>query len=216
MGFARYRGKRVLELGFGQGTDLCQFAKAGAQCSGVDLTPEHFERAGNHFRLLGLDAELFLEDASQLHFDDASFDVVYSFGVLHHTPDIDRCLAEAHRVLRPNGELILGLYHRWSVFHLISVLLVSGLIRGGLWRLGYRGLLSTVEQGADGRRIKPLVNLYTKRGLKRLLGDFRDVRVSVHHLEKSHFSMFRRLVPAALVRWLEPRMGWYLVARAVK
>ena len=135
--FDRYSSKRVLEIGYGQGTDLCQFAQAGADCFGVDITQRHFELATENLRLRGLRGKLFLEDASKLHFEDNTFDVVYSFGVLHHTPDTIRCISEGYRVLKPGGEFIIGLYHRGSAFHVFSVLLTHGIILGKLKSLGY-------------------------------------------------------------------------------
>lgn len=128
--FSQYAGKKVLEIGFGQGTDLCQFASAGAECFGVDITENHFKLAQRNFSLRGLNAHLYLEDASKLHFEDNTFDVVYSFGVLHHTPDTIRCISEAYRVLKPGGKLLIAFYHKFSAFHIFSILLENGIIRG--------------------------------------------------------------------------------------
>ncbi|MDH3428179.1 MAG: class I SAM-dependent methyltransferase, partial [Gemmatimonadota bacterium] len=215
-GFENWGGRDVLEIGFGQGTDLAQYAVHGARCHGVDITPRHVDLARRNFESRGLQADLRLHDAANLPFDVNRFDRIHSFGVLHHTPDTERCIAEAHRVLRPGGELLLGMYHRWSAFHLCTMLLDQGLIGRRLFRLGYRGLLSTLEEGADGIEIKPLVKLYSRRQLRRMLGAFGRVEIRVHHLDKSHFGRMRRLLPRAMVRRLESRLGWYLVARAVK
>jgi ubiquinone/menaquinone biosynthesis C-methylase UbiE len=214
--FDQYQGKKVLEIGFGQGTDLCQFALAGADCFGVDITQRHYELAQRNFELRNLKAQLFLEDASKLHFEDNTFDAVYSLGVLHHTPDTIRCISEAYRVLKRGGEFMLGLYHRDSAFHYASVLLTNGLLNGNLRRLGYDGLLATVEKGADGTNIKPLVKLYTPYQLRLMLSDFRQVSINIRHLERSHFSVLARFVPPSLVPSLEHKLGWYVIAHAQK
>lgn len=214
--FQRWRGKRVLEIGFGQGTDLVQYASSGATCFGVDITERHLELAKKHFEVRDLDASLLLDDASSLPFDDSCFDLVHSFGVLHHAPDTEKCFAEAYRVLKPGGEFLVGLYHRWSAFHLFSVLFERGLIRGHYLRLGYGGLLSTIEKGADGTHLRPLVKLYSRRELIGKLSAFRRTTVEIKHLEKSHFGRLGRWFPSSGLGRLEPRMGWYLIARATK
>ena len=214
--FTQYKDKKVLEIGYGQGTDLCQFAAAGSECYGVDITEKHFELAKENLHLRGLDAELFMEDASNLRFDDNTFDVVYSFGVLHHTPDTIRCISEAYRVLKPGGKLIIGLYHKFSVYYLFQILFIRGLIQGNLKRLGYDGLLATIEKGADGINIKPLVKLYSSKKLRIILGDFSETSIHVKHLQKSHFSIFRRFIPSFLIPILERKMGWYVIGEAIK
>ena len=214
--FSQYKDKKVLEIGYGQGTDLCQFAEAGSECYGVDITENHFELARENFHLRGLHAELYIEDASNLSFDDNTFDVVYSFGVLHHTPDTIRCISEAYRVLKPGGKLIIGLYHKFSAYYLFQILLYRGLIQGNLKRLGYDGLLATIEKGADGIEIKPLVKLYTSKILRIILSDFSNVSIQIKHLQKSHFSVFGRIIPSFLIKALERKMGWYVIGEAIK
>ena len=83
--YREFYGKRVLEIGVGQGTDLMQFAKAGAECFGVDITDNHLAITKRNFALRGKEADLRKADATQLPFPDGYFDCVYSFGVLHGT-----------------------------------------------------------------------------------------------------------------------------------
>jgi len=214
--FSKYGNKKILEIGYGQGTDLCQFALADAECFGVDITEKHYNLAKKNLELRGLKASLYLTDASKLPFEDEMFDVVYSFGVLHHTPDTIRCISEAHRVLKPGGEFIVALYHKYSAFYLFSVLLVNGLLKGKLRKLGYMGLLSTIEKGADGLKIKPLVKLYSPHEIRIMLSDFSKVSLFVKHLDKAHFSIFARIVPSFLIPLLEKKMGWYVIAKVIK
>jgi ubiquinone/menaquinone biosynthesis C-methylase UbiE len=101
--FERFAGQDLLEIGCGLGTDLACFARAGARVTGIDLVPRHLALTRQRFQLLGLDARLELADAERLPYPDASFDAIYSFGVLHHTPEIGSAIAEMWRVLRPGG-----------------------------------------------------------------------------------------------------------------
>ena len=103
MEFADHRGDRVLEIGGGLGTDLVQFAKNGALTTDLDLSLGHLEHAKSNFRLRGLTGEFKHGDGETLPFPDNTFDVVYSNGVIHHTPNTHDVVAEIKRVLRPGG-----------------------------------------------------------------------------------------------------------------
>jgi SAM-dependent methyltransferase len=213
--FASARNERVLEIGFGMGSDLLSWAEGDAEVHGIDITEEHLRLARLNFVLHGRSADLKLCDAAKIDFPDAHFDVVYSNGVLHHTPETVRCIGEAWRVLKPGGRLVLALYHRWSAFHLATLLLYRGILRGELRRLGYDGLLATIEHGADGVERKPLVKLYGRRQLRNMLGDFREVRICVRHFRREQLPA-GWLLPRFLEPLIEPWLGWYVVAFATK
>jgi ubiquinone/menaquinone biosynthesis C-methylase UbiE len=116
--FGSTRDQSVLEIGVGLGTDHVQFARAGARLTGVDLTEKGIALVRHRLELEGLRSELRVADAERLPFSDESFDVVYSWGVLHHTPDTPRAVQEAIRVLRPGGRLSVMLYarHSWVAY----------------------------------------------------------------------------------------------------
>ena len=105
--FAGARGLKVLEIGCGLGTDGAQFAEAGADYTGVDLTEAAVELARRRFELFDLPGTFQTADAENLSFPDESFDLVYSHGVLHHTPDTGKAIQEIHRVLKPGGQIAL-------------------------------------------------------------------------------------------------------------
>jgi ubiquinone/menaquinone biosynthesis C-methylase UbiE len=130
-GFATARGKKVLEVGLGVGSDLLNWAKAGALVSGVDLTEASVSLVKKRLDAEHLVAEVLIGDAENLPFPDAQFDFYYSWGVLHHTPDTRRALAEALRVLKPGGTLKLMLYHYPSVFAYLAWML-HGPLKGKL------------------------------------------------------------------------------------
>ena len=130
MGFGKFRGARLLEIGCGMGTDLLQFARGGARCTGVDLTPRSVEITRHRFRLYGMDGAFMIADGERLPFASESFDVVYSNGVLHHTPDTAGAFREVHRVLRPGGVARVMLYHRNSLNYWFEIVLRRGLLGG--------------------------------------------------------------------------------------
>ena len=118
--FESARGKRVLEIGVGLGADYLQWRKAGALATGIDLSQVSLDKARQRCERAGVVPDLMLGDAEHLEFGDNTFDLVYSYGVMHHSPDTQQCLREAWRVLRPGGQLKIMLYHHpsWTGFML--------------------------------------------------------------------------------------------------
>lgn len=114
--FTRYHGKRILEVGVGAGTDFIQWIRAGAECHGIDLTPESIEHVKKRLELYNLNAEsLLVADAEELPFIDDYFDHVYSWGVIHHSPNTLKALDEIIRVLKPGGSAKIMIYNRHSL-----------------------------------------------------------------------------------------------------
>src|SRR5262245_24146788 len=133
VGFPRWSGSEVLEIGCGLGTDAINFGRAGALYTGVDLTEASIEIVRRRFELECLTANLRVADAEKLPFQDNSFDLVYSHGVLHHTPDTQRAIDEVHRVLKPGGTAMVMLYHKNSYNYWINIMTMR--------RIGVRILL---------------------------------------------------------------------------
>src|SRR5437867_3445816 len=120
------------------GTDLCQFAHHGAVVTDVDLSAGHLALAQENFRLRGLAGEFIHHDAERLPFEDDSFDVVYSNGVIHHTPNTADVVKEMFRVLRPGGRAIVMVYAENSWHYWNQLVYVLGLNDGLLttWSMG--------------------------------------------------------------------------------
>ncbi len=128
-GFEAWKGKRVLEVGFGAGVDFIRFARAGADLSGIDLTETGKCLVDRWLELEGLTASTQIGDAENLPFPDNTFDLVYSWGVIHHTADTQAAANEIIRVTRQGGEVKVMIYHRPSLVTLQAYLLF-GLLRG--------------------------------------------------------------------------------------
>jgi ubiquinone/menaquinone biosynthesis C-methylase UbiE len=133
--FTRYHGKRVLEVGFGAGTDFIQWLRAGAIVSGVDLTREALDNLTQRIQVYGLPQpeNIRVTDAENLPFESNSFDLGYSFGVLHHTPDTEKALKELVRVVRPGGEIKIMLYNLHSICA-FKYWVKYALLRGKPWK----------------------------------------------------------------------------------
>jgi len=130
--FQHWTGKKVLEVGCGMGIDLLQFARGGAEVYGVDLTEKGISLAKQRLSSAGSRASLCVGDAEDLPFRAGYFDLVYAWGVLHHTPEPERAIREIYRVLKPGGRLIAMLYHRHSLVAL-QTWLYYGLGHGRPW-----------------------------------------------------------------------------------
>ena len=113
--FSRWGGAQVLEIGLGLGADHERFAAAGAHMTGVDLTRRAVAATQRRLALRGLRSRLLVGDAERLPFAGASFDLVYSWGVIHHSPDTQAAVGEILRVLRPGGAFRVMIYHTWSL-----------------------------------------------------------------------------------------------------
>jgi SAM-dependent methyltransferase len=216
-GFATSRGKRVLEIGVGMGADYEQWLRAGAIATGVDLSKTSLDRARRRCELAGLTSDLRLADAESLPFADHSFDIVYSYGVMHHSPDTPRCLQEAFRVLKPGGEARIMLYHHASLTGLMLWL------RYGLWRA------QSLRQCVYDRLESPGTKTYTAAEVRTLMSDFEDLTVEqvfspgdlLLHQPSSRFegtvyTMTWKLFPRFLVRRLARRWGLFLLIAARK
>lgn len=215
--FGGFAEQRVLEIGPGLGTDHAQFARAGARMYAVDLTERHLLLTRQRFAHEGLETRLTRGDAEHLPFADASFDAVYSFGVLHHTPDTAAAVNEVRRVLRPGGLAIISLYHRHSAFHWVATILCRGLRHGELWRRGYRRLLADIEHGARESGAQPLVRVLSRRQCRKLFAAFPSVTVRSDHVDYCHVFPSRAPTTGATRRRIEKlagRWGWYLTVRA--
>jgi len=117
-----FRERRVLEIGLGQGAESEQLIRRGAKWSGLDLTSESVERVRARLELRQLPyVDLRQGSALQIPWPDASFDIVFSHGVLHHIPDIHTAQAEIRRVLKPGGRLIAMVYARNSLNYQLSI-----------------------------------------------------------------------------------------------
>ncbi|HWR02668.1 MAG TPA: methyltransferase domain-containing protein [Humidesulfovibrio sp.] len=214
--FDAFAGKHVLEIGVGHGTDLLQFAKHGAHCHGIDITDRHMELTKRNFSLRGFEVDIRRSDATAICHPDESFDCVYSFGVIHHIPEADKVFAEVRRVLKPGGVFFVGMYNFWSAFHFVSKIWHDGLRAGKLSRLGYAGLLSTIESGADGIAIKPYVKLYTRRELARAVraAGFEVESSGCAQLKPSHFANLHQVARRhwRIISRMAPYWGWYVYA----
>jgi ubiquinone/menaquinone biosynthesis C-methylase UbiE len=212
-------GRRVLEIGFGAGTDHLRLARRGSWLVGVDLTPQNFVETTRRFELDGRHPRLAVADMESLPFRDRTFDRVYSLGAIHHTPDVRLTVREIARVLAPGGRAWVAVYHRNSVFFWWSVYLYRFLLRGGWRSRTLRAQLSLVERPNTNEGL--VVLLHAKREVEALFrtAGFDRVRTHVRHLVPGDIVGLDVLFPEPerprrLLDWVGRFWGWYVIVDA--
>lgn len=221
--FHSFAKKKVLELGCGQGFDGYEFCKVESEYTGIDIAPENIKRA-NH-NLSSFSPQVQLGDAENLSFKDETFDIVYSNGVLHHTPNMKQSFSEANRVLKKQSDFWVILYNKHSIFYILSICFLDQVIKGGMFKYSMKEKRSRIEFGRDPNNPpNVLVNVYTKKRLKQLLKDsnFDVLDIKIRKLNPEDFpyqTLVKRIwryIPHRLIQFLEKRWGWYLIAHARK
>jgi SAM-dependent methyltransferase len=216
MGFDRFPGARLLEIGCGMGTDLLQFARGGARCTGIDLTPRSVEITQHHFALYDMRGAFMIADGEHLPFGSETFDVVYSNGVLHHTPDTAGAVREVHRVLRPGGTAKVMLYHRNSLNYGFEIILRRGLLGGEFVRgRSAEEIMSRVIEFSD-HDARPLVKVYSRKQARALFSHFSDVQVDVEQLTREELRFLAPLISEKSFAKLSTKVGWNVVITARK
>ncbi|HTR81892.1 MAG TPA: class I SAM-dependent methyltransferase [Bacteroidota bacterium] len=209
VGFDRFPGKKLLEIGCGLGTDLLQFAKGGAVVTGVDLTPQSIELVEKRFDLEGLPVDARVSDAEHLPFNDGSFDVVYSFGVLHHTPNTQKAIDEVYRVLKPGGKIIIMLYHKNSLHVWLGIPLFTfwKFLQSKKSSLSRPTLLEDWVRVYDGGE-NPLGKAYSKGEAEKMFGRFRS---RTYRFCDSYRRRFPKFINTLNQKLLAPWCGFWMV-----
>lgn len=193
----QYAGGKLLEVGCSMGNDTIQFARRGMHVTGVDITEKAIELIQGRFALYGEKGDFRVADAEALPFEDNTFDAVYSFGVLHHTPDTAGAIEEIRRVLKPGGKAFIMLYNTYSLN----------------W-LAHR--LTGVPFDGSRKDPCPVEKSYPPSEAKRFFTHYKDVQLTIDYLYGTGWGAANKYMPTILHRWLGKLVGWHLMIEAVK
>jgi 2-polyprenyl-3-methyl-5-hydroxy-6-metoxy-1,4-benzoquinol methylase len=213
--FDRWKGRKVLEIGCGIGTDSINFAREGADLTVVELSEKSLEVCRKRFEVYGLKARFCKIDSEQLSLfvPVEPYDLIYSFGVIHHTPHPARVLKEIKKYCKTETEIRLMLYSKWSwkVFWIIAK---YG--KGAFWKADE--LVATYSEAQTGC---PVTYYYSFKEIRDLLRDYEIIELRKDHIfpyviEKYVDYQYERVwyfrwMPKSLFRWLERRFGWHLL-----
>jgi len=221
--FEKWKGKKVLEIGCGMGTATICFARAGAQVTAVDLSSKSIELAKERVKIFGLADRVTFYNADAENLSSVvppgHYDLVYSFGVIHHTPHPERVMAEVRRhFVKPGTTLKLMVYNRYS-WKVLAILLTYG--RGQFWKAD-----QWIARHSEAQTGCPITYSYGKKSLSNLIGEGFEVEdmfvdhifpyrikdyVKYQYVKEWYF----RWMPDSWFRALERKLGWHLCATAI-
>lgn len=213
--FTRFHNKRLLEVGVGAGTDFIQWIRAGAECYGIDLTPEAIDHVNRRLEVYGLECkDLLVADAEDLPFVDNYFDLIYSWGVIHHSPNTIKALEEIIRVLKPGGEAKVMIYNRHSLLAFFFWV-KHALLKLRPWKSIAWVLWNHMESiGTKGYTIKEMENI---------LADYtniKDIKVETIYTYYDKLGRFPKILQktAKMITVFTGRekIGWFLTLRFTK
>lgn len=211
--FERWRGKKVLEIGCGIGTDSINFARAGADVTVIDLSDESIALCKKRFEVFGLKSNFYSGDAEDLSelVPVEKYDLVYSFGVIHHTPHPEKVFEQLKQYCKPDTELRIMLYSKWSWK---AFWIIFGYGKGAVWKAD-----ELVRIYSEAQTGSPVTYSYSFSGVRRLMRDFKVEKISKDHIfpyqiEKYvkydyQWMWYFRWMPLPLFKWLERRLGWH-------
>lgn len=234
--YSRWRGKRILEIGVGLGKDFSRFAANGALATGIDLSGGSLSLTKKRLEIFNLRGNLLLADAENLPFKGNLFDLVFSWGVLHHTPDTQKAINELYRCLKHDGDAVVMLYNKYSllnfrhfittlkirlisIFGLSLLLKIKKLLLPWRWfkktrnalteleRLGPDNLLAALTDGIG----NPLSKVYSRKEAKALFSRFINIEIEAYECKSSPYMRIFNLFKV-----LEKYLGWFMVIKSSK
>jgi len=205
--FNRWAGKKILEVGCGVGTDLLRFAQAGAHVVGIDLSPKSVFLARSRLQVHNCQGNVLVADAENLPFEKDEFELTYSWGVLHHTPNPERAIGEIYRVTKPGGEICIMLYHRHSL-----VALQLYLLFGVLAFRPFQGLGDIIANHHESLGTKA----YTVAEARQMFSAFKDLKIKVRLTPYDLRYKRDKYLPRWVGKLIPQRFGWFMVIRGRK
>ncbi|CAN5768525.1 hypothetical protein BH24ACI3_BH24ACI3_01100 [soil metagenome] len=215
--FERWGGKKVLEVGCGIGTDTINFARAGADVTAIDLSSESLAIAKKRAEVFGLTDKIEFYEANAERLADfipeEEYDLIYSFGVIHHSPHPERILKHLREYFtHSETQLKIMVYYRYS-WKVLWMVMVEGL---RFWKLD-----EIVAKHSEAQTGCPVTYSYSKRSARDLVGNgFEIDHIFVDHIfpyeipryvkYEYEYVWYFRMLPRSVFHWLERRLGWHL------
>ncbi len=218
--FERWNGKKVLEIGCGIGTDTIRFARAGARVTAVDLSEESLGLARKRAAVFDLQHRITFYRANAERLSEVvpvdTYDLIYSFGVIHHTPHPENVIAQIRKYMGSASVFKMMVYHRCS-YKVLWILLTQG--KGAFWKLD--DLIARYSEAQTGC---PITYSYSRKTVRKLLDGFTIQSAEIEHIFPYSIPEYKRYeyrkawlfrwMPMSLFRFLEKRWGWHLCVTA--
>lgn len=219
--FSRWKGKKVLEIGCGIGTDTMNFARAGADVTAIELSAESMKVAQERAKVFGLEDRIKFYQADAETLSDVvpieQYDLIYSFGVIHHTPHPENVIRELRKYSKKGTQLKIMLYNRWS-WKVLWIVMTDGKCQ--FWKLD-----EFIARNSEAQTGCPVTYSYSGKTVRELLKGFRVTRTWADHIFPYRIPDYReyryvkvwyfRWMPNPLFHLIERMFGWHLMAEAV-
>lgn len=222
VGFENYKNENILEVGCGIGIDSIQFARSGNNLTLLDLTYNSLLLTKSRLENEGYNANYIEADSENLPFLKHSFDLVYSYGVIHHSPDTQKSIDEIYRVLKPKGEAIVMLYNYHSAMVYFNIFLNEGLRKRYLFKYkSFKELLNrrTELQSEKDDNLPVLTQAFSKKEVRHMFQKFQSVEIETHYITKGMFAQMRHLlpfIPTSIKSRLHKYFGWNHIIKVKK
>lgn len=165
------KNKLMLEVGCGSGADLRKFARHGMNVIGLDLSTSNANLTKQGLNVFNLKGEVINSDAENLPFKPGCLDIVYSFGVLHHTPNTKKAIDEIHRILKDDGKSLIMLYHKGAAYYwIITIHSLFGL------KWIFKSKEKVISEKYDHT---PLSKMYNRKEIKDLFMNFKNIEIDI-------------------------------------
>jgi len=202
-----YKGKHLLEVGCGIGTDLVQISRTGVHVTGMDISPKSVMMARENLRLFQCEGVVIEGDAENIPYKDCSFDVVKSWGVIHHLANPDKAISEIHRVLKPNGEVCVMLYHK------PSLVVLQMWLAFGLFRLKP---LRSIEDILANHHESLGTKAYTVKQVRDMFSEFKNLKIDLRATSYDLRYWRDKYFPSWMVKLVPRQLGWYVIVQGQK
>lgn len=218
--FPKWKGKKVLEIGCGIGTDTINFARAGAFVTAVELSKKSLNIAEKRAKVFGLQNKIKFYYANAENLSSVvpveKYNLIYSFGVLHHSPHPEKIVKQIKKYCNKETSVKIMVYYRnsWKV---LWILLKYG--KGAFWKLD-----ELIVKNSEAETGSPVTYIYSKKEIMDLFEDFEIEEITIDHIfpysvpeyikYKYKIVWYFRILPKVFFRWLEVNFGWHLLITA--
>tara|TARA_Y100001958_G_C20984784_1_gene374582 strand:+ start:17 stop:724 length:708 start_codon:yes stop_codon:yes gene_type:complete len=214
------KDKKILEIGVGLGADHQMFAINRANLWGIDLTKRAIKKTKKRFKIFGLKSNLSVMDAEKTEFTDDFFDIIYSWGVIHHSPNTEKIVNEIYRILKPGCEAKIMIYHKWSIVGYM-LWIKYALLKFKPWLpLSYIYSNYLESPGTKAYSIKEAKRLFYKFSditieTKLTHGDLLESNVGQNH-RGIHLKVAKLFWPRKLIKFILKKHGLYMLIKVKK
>lgn len=219
--FKKWQGKKILEIGCGIGTDSINFTRAGADLTVNELSEKSLEICKERFKIYNLKANFYNGNAEEISsfIPVEKYDLIYSFGAIHHTSHPEKVFEEIKKYCGPETEIRIMLYSKWS-WKVLWIILVYG--KGAFWKVS-----RLVPKYSEAQTVCPITHYYSFKDIRHLMKDFEIIDMRKEHIFSYKIEKYKnyqyekvwyfRYLPKFLFHWLERHFGWHtLIVAKIK